>query len=92
MDGTASVHHRKVELQAHEDLDYLIDNVRRAAQARLDEAFPPDHGDGDDELRRQIEGFVNEVRPFFRQAALVFASLSQLATISRPCRQETAHN
>ncbi|KAI1249314.1 hypothetical protein MGN70_008926 [Eutypa lata] len=58
--------HRKIELQASEDLAYLVANVRRAAAARIDEAFPPVDGDdesgaqGEDELRTRIEAFVNE--------------------------------
>ncbi|KAG8670097.1 hypothetical protein FPOAC2_09436 [Fusarium poae] len=52
---------RKIELQAPEDLSYLIANVRRAATERLNEAFPPVEGaDGEDELRNQIEELVNE--------------------------------
>lgn len=59
--------HRKIELQAPEDLSYLVANVRRAAAARIDEAFPPVDGDGaahgeEDELRTRIEELVNEVR------------------------------
>ncbi|KAL7619819.1 hypothetical protein AAE478_010364 [Parahypoxylon ruwenzoriense] len=61
----ASAAHRMVELQTPDDLAYLLANVRRAAAARLDEAFPP-MGDGDggekgeDELRARIEELVNE--------------------------------
>ncbi|KAF4999046.1 hypothetical protein FGRMN_2736 [Fusarium graminum] len=52
---------RKIELQAPEDLSYLIANVRRAAADRLNEAFPVVEGnDGEDELRDQIEKLVNE--------------------------------
>ncbi|KAI0382431.1 hypothetical protein F5Y04DRAFT_252653 [Hypomontagnella monticulosa] len=66
MEGSAA--HRKIELQAPEDLSYLLANVRRAATARLDEAFPPVDGaaGGDgaggqgDELRTRIEELVNE--------------------------------
>lgn len=53
---------RKIELQSPEDLTYLITNVRNAAAARLNEAFPHVEGhDGEDELRNQIEALVNEV-------------------------------
>ena len=53
---------RKIELQSPEDLTYLITNVRNAAAARLNEAFPHVEGhDGEDELRNQIETLVNEV-------------------------------
>lgn len=53
---------RKIELQSPEDLSYLVTNVRNAAAARLNEAFPQVQGhDGEDELRNQIEKLVNEV-------------------------------
>ncbi|KAI1439773.1 hypothetical protein F5Y02DRAFT_404850 [Annulohypoxylon stygium] len=56
--------HRKIELQAPDDLAYLLANVRRAAAARLDEAFPPvegaNAGGEGDELRTRIEELVNE--------------------------------
>ncbi|CAJ2509415.1 Uu.00g144410.m01.CDS01 [Anthostomella pinea] len=53
---------RKIELQTPEDLAYLLANVRRAAAARIDEAFPPmvDGAHGEDELRTRIEELVNE--------------------------------
>ncbi|KAM0420663.1 hypothetical protein ACHAPT_011579 [Fusarium lateritium] len=52
---------RKIELQAPDDLTYLIANVRRAAAERLNEAFPVIEGnDGEDDLRNQIEKLVNE--------------------------------
>lgn len=53
---------RRIELQSPEDLTYLITNVRNAAATRLNEAFPHLEGhEGEDELRNQIEAFVNEV-------------------------------
>ncbi|PHH88577.1 hypothetical protein CDD83_7345 [Cordyceps sp. RAO-2017] len=53
---------RRIELQSAEDLTYLLANVRRAAAARLDEAFPAvAAADGDDELRDRIAALVNEV-------------------------------
>jgi kinetochor protein Mis14/NSL1 len=62
MDSAVSAH-RKIELQAPEDLTYLVENVRRAATARLNEAFPPvDGAQDEDELRTRIEQLVNEVR------------------------------
>ncbi|KAI3325787.1 hypothetical protein HD806DRAFT_491222 [Xylariaceae sp. AK1471] len=51
---------RKIELQAPEDLAYLVANVRRAAAARIDEAFPPVEDSTEDELRTRIEQFVTE--------------------------------
>ncbi|KAI0542618.1 hypothetical protein GGR58DRAFT_453031 [Xylaria digitata] len=51
---------RKIELQVPEDLAYLVANVRRAAAARIDEAFPPVDDSSEDELRTRIEELVNE--------------------------------
>ncbi|KAI8633522.1 hypothetical protein F5Y19DRAFT_470757 [Xylariaceae sp. FL1651] len=51
---------RKIELQAPEDLAYLVANVRRAAASRIDEAFPPVEDSSEDELRTRIEELVNE--------------------------------
>lgn len=59
-----SLAHRKIELQSAEDFSYLIANVRRAAAAHINEAFPPVDPSttqgGDDELRQQIEVLVDE--------------------------------
>ncbi|KAK2003978.1 hypothetical protein LX36DRAFT_650432 [Colletotrichum falcatum] len=54
--------HRKIELQSHEDLAFLLNNVRRAAQDQLDKAFPHIEGSTsqEDELRAPIERLVNE--------------------------------
>ncbi|RYP55930.1 hypothetical protein DL770_010867 [Monosporascus sp. CRB-9-2] len=59
----AAHHHRKIELQAPEDLSYLVANVRRAAAEHINEAFPPVDGaqGDDDELRTRIEELVNEI-------------------------------
>ncbi|KAK5661741.1 hypothetical protein OQA88_9842 [Cercophora sp. LCS_1] len=53
---------RKIELQSHEDLSYLIANVRRAAADSINAAFPPVEGtDGqEDELRTRIEQMVDD--------------------------------
>ncbi|KAI0545972.1 hypothetical protein F4679DRAFT_445078 [Xylaria curta] len=51
---------RKIELQVPEDLAYLVANVRRAAAARIDEAFPPVDDNTEDELRTRIEELVDE--------------------------------
>ncbi|KAJ1325804.1 kinetochor protein Mis14/NSL1 [Microdochium nivale] len=52
---------RKIELQAPDDLAYLLANVRRAAAQRIDEAFPAVEGAQDeDELRSRIERLVDE--------------------------------
>lgn len=63
MDAAAPAHQRRIELQAPEDLTYLLANVRRAAAERINEAFPPVEGaEGEDELRNNIEKLVDEVR------------------------------
>lgn len=89
--------HRKIELQASEDLSYLVANVRRAAAARINEAFPPVDGDGDDEngngaargedeLRVRIEELVNEVCIcyFVSFFYLLLLSLPFYITLSTP--------
>jgi kinetochor protein Mis14/NSL1 len=62
MESTTSVH-RKIEMQSPEDLAYLIDNVRRAADESINAAFPPVEGAAgqEDELRTRIEQLVHEV-------------------------------
>lgn len=60
MDGA----HRKIELQSPEDLTFLINNVRRAAEEHINAAFPPvddAQDDGVDELRVRIEKLVADV-------------------------------
>lgn len=63
MDGA----HRKIELQSPEDLTFLINNVRRAAEEHVNAAFPPvddgqdDAAAGGDELRVRIEKLVADV-------------------------------
>ncbi|KAK5995531.1 hypothetical protein PT974_03940 [Cladobotryum mycophilum] len=62
-DSAVSDVQRKIELQSPEDLTYLITNVRNAAAARLNEAFPQVEGPdgGEDELRTQIEAlYINK--------------------------------
>ncbi|KAM0324775.1 hypothetical protein ACHAQA_007739 [Verticillium albo-atrum] len=67
-----STEQRRIELQAPEDLAYLLTNVRRAAQDHLNDAFPPMEGNpGDeDELRIQIEKHVTDyINKTFTHAA-----------------------
>ncbi|PFH57611.1 hypothetical protein XA68_14789 [Ophiocordyceps unilateralis] len=54
-----SVVQRKIELQSPEDLTFLVENVKRAARERLDEAFPLVDG-GEDELRNRISALVEQ--------------------------------
>lgn len=68
---------RRIELQSPEDLTYLITNVRNAAAARLNEAFPHVDGhEGEDELRNQIEALVNDVRRCLNRGGLMFVSVA----------------
>jgi kinetochor protein Mis14/NSL1 len=51
--------HRKIELQEQDDLRYLINNARRRATEKIDQALPPI--EGEDALRRRVEELVHEV-------------------------------
>lgn len=56
--------HRKIELQAPADLTYLINNVSKAAEEKLDKHLPPDAVEkekGEDEMRKRVRGLVEEV-------------------------------
>lgn len=54
--------HRRVELQAPQDLQYLIANVQRAAREKLDRHLPPDAApEGEDAMRKRVEELVDEV-------------------------------
>ena len=55
-------YHRKVELQSPDDLQYLISNVRRAANEKIDKDLPPI--EGEDTMRRRVEALVQEVLQF----------------------------
>ncbi|KKY30933.1 putative kinetochore protein [Diaporthe ampelina] len=73
MDGA----HRKIELQSPEDLTFLINNVRRAAEEHINAAFPPVEGQddaaaGDDELRVRIEKLVADVCYFLPHQILPY--------------------
>jgi len=50
---------RKIELQSPDDLQYLISNVRRAANEKIDKDLPPI--EGEDKMRERVEELVNEV-------------------------------
>ncbi len=52
--------HRKIELQSPDDLQYLISNIRRAANEKIDKDLPPI--EGEDRMRRRVEELVNDVR------------------------------
>ncbi len=52
-------YHRKIELQSPDDLQYLVSNIRRAANEKIDRDLPP--MEGEDELRRRVEEDINIV-------------------------------
>jgi kinetochor protein Mis14/NSL1 len=52
-------YHRKIELQSPDDLQYLISNVRRAANEKIDKDLPPI--EGEDKMRRRVEKLVHDV-------------------------------
>ncbi|KAI9827629.1 MAG: hypothetical protein M1819_006918 [Sarea resinae] len=70
--SAATPSHRRIELQSPADLSHLINNVSRAARARLDLHLPPiepekggaAEGDGEDALRKRVgelvEGYIEE--------------------------------
>ncbi len=64
---------RKIELQSPDDLQYLISNIRRAANEKIDKDLPPI--EGEDKMRERVEELVHEVRP-----TLIF--LAQLSVLT----------
>ena len=55
-------HHRKVDLQSAADLLYLLNNIKTAAQQKLDLAIPPSAAPkGEDTYRSKVEELVQEV-------------------------------
>lgn len=50
---------RKIELQSPDDLQYLISNIRRAANEKIDKDLPPI--EGEDKMRERVEELVHEV-------------------------------
>jgi kinetochor protein Mis14/NSL1 len=51
--------HRKVELQSPEDLQYLVSNIRRAANEKIDKDWPPI--EEEDTMRKRVEELVHDV-------------------------------
>lgn len=55
--------HRKIDLQSSSDLTYLLNNIKAAAQEKLDLAIPPSAApEGEDAYRSKVEELVQEVR------------------------------
>jgi kinetochor protein Mis14/NSL1 len=56
-------HHRKIDLQSPADLTYLLNNIKAAAQQKLDLAIPPSAApEGEDAYRSKVEELVQEVK------------------------------
>lgn len=55
-------HHRKIDLQSPADLVYLFNNIKNAAQQKLDLAIPPQ---GEDAFRTKVQESVQDVNPPF---------------------------
>jgi len=53
-------HHRKIELQSPDDLQYLISNVRRVARQMIDKDLPPMPGMDEDPMRQRVEQLVQD--------------------------------
>ncbi|KAH6682881.1 hypothetical protein B0J14DRAFT_133607 [Halenospora varia] len=51
---------RKIELQSVEDLQYLIANIRRGANEKIDQALPPMEGEGEDAMRNRVAEDVHD--------------------------------
>lgn len=51
--------HRKIELQSPDDLQYLVSNIRRAANEKIDKDWPPI--EGEDKIRERVEELVHSV-------------------------------
>ena len=55
-------HQRKIDLQARGDLTYLVNNINKAAQQKLDLHLPPSAAQGkEDVFRLRVEELVREV-------------------------------
>ena len=55
-------HQRKIDLQSPGDLTYLIANINKAAQEKLDLHLPPSAAQGkEDQFRLKVEELVREV-------------------------------
>ena len=56
-------HQRKIELQCPDDLTYLVDNIKKAAQEKVDLHLPPSAAQGkDDAFRFKVEEHVQQVK------------------------------
>ena len=55
-------HHRKIDLQSPQDLNYLLSNIKAAAQQKLDLHISPSADPkGEDPFRTKVEELVHQV-------------------------------
>src|SRR5271163_346008 len=80
--------HRKIELQEQDDLRYLINNARRRASEKIDEALPPIQGE--DALRKRVEELVHEVSLSF--PTTVLSMMLEPTYLRLTMRDLTVHN
>ena len=92
--SVVSDHQRKIELQAPQDLTYLIDNVRTAAQQQIDLHLPP-QGD-DDTFRTKVSEHVQQYVQDTWRTALPSLSINGLdastAILSPNSTEDTNHD
>ena len=66
-------HHRKIDLQSSSDLTYLLNNIKAAAQGKIDLAIPRSAApQGEDAYRTKVEELVQEVYILPFPPAIVF--------------------
>ncbi len=70
--------HRKIELQSPDDLQYLVSNIRRAANEKIDRDLPPI--EGEDKMRERVEELVHSVFIFYLVDCYFLLSKSRLGT------------
>jgi hypothetical protein len=68
---------RKIDVQSPEDVRFLIENLSRAARAKIDLHLPTGAVDRDDELRKRVEDMVMEVR-YCPTRSIAFSSFNKL--------------
>ena len=61
--------HRKIELQSPDDFQYLVNNIRRAADAEIGKNLPRMEDEREDDMRIVVEKIIEDVsftaRPSF---------------------------
>jgi hypothetical protein len=63
---------RKIELQSIEDLQFLVGNIQRGAEEKIDQALPPMDGAEEDAMRKRVEQDVHSVSRISRNVSISF--------------------